>query len=112
MIEPRADRPGRITWRGQGLRCRRLRQRVALHERDPACGGQGQGLGDRRPHHAARRLAISQRIRKRIEETFGWSKTVGASRQDHAARVGRVGAQFTLTLAAYNLARLPKLLAA
>ena len=42
--------------RRQGLRRRRLRQRAAIHERDAARGGESQGLGHRRPHHAACRL--------------------------------------------------------
>ena len=33
----------------------------------------------RSPHHAPRRLQVSQRRRKRIEEIFGWMKTVGCS---------------------------------
>jgi hypothetical protein len=56
--------------------------------------------------------ALSQRVRKRIEEIFGWAKTVGPVAKTMLRGVERVGAQFTFTLAAYNLARLPKLLAA
>jgi hypothetical protein len=46
---------------------------------------------------------ISQRIRKRIEECFGWGKTIGQVRQ-------RVDFQFVLTMAAYNLVRMRSLL--
>lgn len=56
--------------------------------------------------------AISQKRRKKIEEPFGWAKTVGPMAQTMLRGVKRVGAQFTLTMAACNLARLPKLLAA
>jgi transposase len=56
--------------------------------------------------------AVSQRIRKRIEEGFGWMKTVGGLRKTRHRGTGRVGWQFTLTMAAYNLVRIPKLLAA
>jgi Transposase DDE domain/Transposase domain (DUF772) len=56
--------------------------------------------------------AISQKRRKRIEEPFGWAKTVGNLAQTMLRGVDRLGAQFTLTMAACNLARLPKLLAA
>ena len=56
--------------------------------------------------------ALSQRIRKRIEEAFGWGKTVGPIARTMLRGTRRVGAQFTFTLAGYNLARLPKLLAA
>ena len=56
--------------------------------------------------------AISQVVRKRIEEVFGWTKQGAGLRQSKFRSLARVGAQFTLTLAAYNLIRLPKLLAA
>ena len=54
---------------------------------------------------------LSQRIRKRIEEGFGWIKTVGGLRKTRHRGTARVGWQFTLTAAAYNLVRFPKLLA-
>ena len=56
--------------------------------------------------------AVSQRRRKKIEEPFGWAKTVGNLAQTMLRGVNRLSAQFTLTMAANNLARLPKLLAA
>jgi hypothetical protein len=56
--------------------------------------------------------AVSQKCRKKIEEPFGWAKTVGPMAQTMMRGVKRVGAQFTLTMAACNLARLPRLLAA
>jgi len=56
--------------------------------------------------------AVSQKRRKKIEEPFGWAKTVGPMAQTMLRGVKRVGAQFTLTMAACNLARLPRLLAA
>ena len=55
---------------------------------------------------------VSQRCRKRIEEVFGWIKgSAGLARIKLRGRA-RVDAAFTLALAAYNLIRLPKLLAA
>lgn len=54
--------------------------------------------------------AVSQRIRKRIEEAFGWIKTVAG--QEKTKLRDRVGWAFTFAAAAYNLVRLPKLLAA
>lgn len=54
----------------------------------------------------------SQRCRKKIEEPFGWAKTVGGMAQTMYLGIERVRARFTLTMAACNLARLPKLLAA
>lgn len=56
--------------------------------------------------------AISQIIRKRIEEIFGWDKTIGGLAQVKLRGLAKVKALFTLGLAAYNLIRLPKLLAA
>jgi transposase len=55
--------------------------------------------------------AISQRIRKRVEEAFGWAKTVAGLRKMRRRGVLKVDWQFTLAMAAYNLVRLPKLLA-
>ena len=56
--------------------------------------------------------AVSLKRRKKIEEPFGWAKTVGPMAQTMLRGIKRVGAQFTLTMAACNLARLPRLLAA
>jgi transposase len=56
--------------------------------------------------------ALSQRIRKRIEEAFGWMKTCGGLRKTRHRGTARVGWMFTLAAAACNLVRLPKLLAA
>lgn len=56
--------------------------------------------------------AVSQRIRKRIEEAFGWAKTVGGLAKTKLRGTTRVAFKFTLTMAAYNLIRLPRLLAA
>jgi len=55
---------------------------------------------------------VSLRVRKRIEEVFGWMKTVGGQRKTRYRGTGRVGWMFTLSAAAYNLIRMPKLLAA
>ncbi len=55
--------------------------------------------------------AISQIIRKRIEEIFGWAKTVGGLTQVKLRGLAKVKAVFLFALAAYNLIRLPKLLA-
>ena len=54
---------------------------------------------------------VSQILRKRIEEVFGWIKTVGNLRKTRHRGTARVGWMFTFTAAAYNLVRLPKLLA-
>ena len=54
---------------------------------------------------------LSQRIRKRIEEAFGWAKTAAGLRKVRHRGLPKVDWQFTLAMAAYNLIRLPKLLA-
>jgi len=58
--------------------------------------------------------AISQRTRKRVEEIFGWVKTVVLMRKTRHKGVDRVGwtFTFTFTVAAYNLVRMRNLLAA
>jgi transposase len=55
---------------------------------------------------------ISQHCRKRIEEVFGWIKSSAGLAKIKLRGRDRVDAAFTLALAAYNLIRLPKLLAA
>jgi transposase len=50
--------------------------------------------------------AISQRARKRIEEVFGWMKTVGGLRKLRHRGGDRVNWQFLLAAAAYNLVRM------
>jgi len=55
--------------------------------------------------------AVSQRIRKRIEEVLGWGKEIGGMRRKLLRGLERAGSSFTLRVAAYNLIRLPKLLA-
>jgi len=67
-------------------------------------------IDGRTTHHPG--YALSQRQRKKIEEPFGWAKTMGGMAQTVHRGLDRVRAQFTMTMAACNLARLPKLLAA
>ena len=50
--------------------------------------------------------AISQRIRKRIEEIFGWMKTIGGLRKLRHRGTARVEWHFLFVAAAYNLVRL------
>ena len=49
---------------------------------------------------------VSQRKRKRVEEVFGWVKTVGMLRKTRHRGVKRVGWMFTFGLVAYNLVRM------
>jgi len=53
---------------------------------------------------------LSQRVRKRVEEIFGWLKTVGGMRKTRFRGSARVGWMFTWALAAYNLVRMRNLL--
>jgi transposase len=59
-----------------------------------------------------RGYAVSQQKRKRVEEIFGWVKTVGGLRKTRHRGVARVGWMFTFALAAYNLVRMRNLAAA
>jgi transposase len=53
--------------------------------------------------------AISQRKRKRIEECFGWMKTIGLLRKTRHKGTHRVGWMFVFTAAVYNLVRIRNL---
>jgi transposase len=70
----------------------------------------GSAIDGRTTRHPG--YAVSQKKRKQIEEAFGWGKTIGPIRKTMLRGIARVRAQFTLTMAAYNLAKLPSLLAA
>lgn len=67
----------------------------------------GSAIDGRTTRHAG--YAISQRIRKRVEEIFGWAKTVGAFRKTRYR--GKERTQFAgyMIGAAYNLLRIAKL---
>lgn len=55
--------------------------------------------------------AVSQRIRKRIEEVFGWGKAIGPLRKTKFRGQDRIDFQMLLTLAGYNLIRMRNLMA-
>jgi transposase len=69
----------------------------------------GSNIDARTTRHPGYR--ISQVIRKRIEEANGWIKEVGGMAQTKFRGLRRVGWMFTFKAAAYNLVRLPRLLA-
>lgn len=71
--------------------------------------GRRSAIDGRTTRHAG--YTISVRTRKKIEEIFGWAKTSGGLRKTRHRGHERVGWTFTLTATAYNLVRLPKLLA-
>lgn len=56
--------------------------------------------------------AVSQQKRKRVEEIFGWLKTVAGLRKTRHRGLARVGWMFSFALAAYNLVRMRNLLLA
>ena len=70
------------------------------------CGGSA--IDGRTTRHAGHK--ISQRKRKRIEEVFGWMKTVGMLRKSRHRGLFKVKWVFTFTAAAYNLVRMRNLL--
>jgi transposase len=114
MIEPRADRPRSITLGADKaydaedfvneLRSMNVTPHVAQNT-----SGRSSAIDGRTTRHGG--YAVSQRIRKRIEEAFGWIKTVAGQDKTKFRGRDRVGWAFTFAAAAYNLVRLPKLLA-
>ncbi len=66
----------------------------------------GSALDDRTTRRQAYR--VSQRARKRVEEIFGWIKTVGGGRKLRYRGVARNQLWAALTVAAYNLVRIAK----
>jgi transposase len=115
LIEPHADRPRPITLgtdKGYDaedfvneLRSMRVTPHVAQNT-----SGRRSAIDGRTTRHAGYR--VSQRIRKRIEEAFGWIKTVAGQEKTRFRGVERVGLAFTFAAAAYNLVCLPRLLEA
>lgn len=69
----------------------------------------GSAIDSRTARHAG--YSISQKIRKRVEEIFGWIKTVGTMRKTRHRGTNRVDWMFTFTAAAYNLIRMRNILA-
>ncbi len=63
----------------------------------------GSALDERTTRHEG--YHISQRKRKRIEEAFGWGKTVGLIRQVKVRGQAKVDATFRLVMVAWNLLR-------
>jgi transposase len=115
MIEPRADRPQAITLGADKaydaedfvneLRAMKVTPHVAQNT-----SGRSSAIDSRTTRHAG--YAISQRTRKRIEEAFGWIKTIAGQEKTKFRGRERVGWTFTFAAAAYNLTRLPKLMTA
>ena len=113
MIEPRADRPRPITLGADKAYdaedfVNELRSMNATPHVAQNANGRSSAIDGRTTRHAG--YAVSQRIRKRIEEAFGWIKTVAGQARTKFRGRERVGWAFAFAAAAYNLARLPKLL--
>ena len=114
LIEPFADRPRAITLGADKgfdaqdfvneLRAMKVTPHVAQNT-----SGRRSAIDRRTTRHAG--YAMSQRARKRIEEAFGWIKTVAGQEKTHFRGLERVELAFTFAAAAYNLVRLPRLLA-
>jgi IS5 family transposase len=114
MIDPLADRPRAITIGADKaydaedlineLRSMKVTPNVAQNK-----NGRRSAIDGRTTRHGG--YAVSQRIRERIEEAFGWIKTVAGQEKTKFRGRDHVGWAFTVSAAAYNLVRLPKLLA-
>ena len=70
----------------------------------------GSAIDQRTTRHAG--YTVSQTKRKRVEEIFGWFKTVALMRKTRFRGLERVGWMFTWAAAAYNLVRMRNLLGA
>lgn len=121
MIE-RTCKPGRrVTLAGDklfdasnfvaALRARKITPHIAVNGAVSKLGKVRKTLIDRRTtRHEG--YAISLRARKRIEEAFGWAKTIGGMAKLKVRGLARAEAAFTFRMIAYNLIRMPKLLEA
>jgi transposase len=88
----------------ESLRRENVTPHVARNEKRPG----GSALDHRTTRHAG--YEVSQRVRKRVEEIFGWMKTIGLMRKLRHRGEERVGWMFTFTAAVYNLVRARNLL--
>ena len=91
------------------LRARGITPHVAINGTVSKLGKVRKTLVDKRTtRHQG--YGISQRIRKRIEEGFGWAKTVGGLAKLKVRGLARADAAFTFRMIAYNLIRIPRLI--
>src|SRR5579859_3644545 len=89
----------------EALRKKKVTPHVARNEKRRG----GSAIDGRTARHAG--YEVSQRMRKRVEEIFGWMKTIGLLRKLRHRGEARVEWMFTFTAAAYNLVRARNLLA-
>jgi IS5 family transposase len=85
------------------LRGRKILPHVAANTKRKG----GSAIDGRTTRHGS--YSVSQRIRKRIEEIFGWMKTVGGFRKTRYRGTDRTQLAAWWVGAAYNLARMAKL---
>ena len=87
--------------------CRNLK--VTPHVAQNTKRSGGSAIDGRTVRHEG--YEVSQKKRKRIEECFGWLKTIALMRKVRHRGIEKVGWVFTFAAAAYNLVRMRKLLA-
>jgi transposase len=91
------------------LRARGITPHVAINGTVSKLGKVRKTLVDKRTtRHQG--YTVSQRIRKRIEEGFGWAKTIGGLAKLKVRGLAKADAAFTFRMIAYNLIRIPKLI--
>lgn len=91
------------------LRAMRITPHVAQYNSAGTCNRQS-AIDRRTTRHDG--YAMSQSCRAMIECIFGWGKQHGTMRKTKHRGIARVAADFMLNLIAYNLIRIPKLIAA
>ena len=95
----------------KALQARKVTPHIAIQGHKTKTGKTRKtAIDGRTTRHAG--YAISQRVRKRIEEIFGWGKSSAGMGKTKFRGTTRVQEAFLLGLSAYNLIRLPKLLGA
>jgi IS5 family transposase len=115
LIQPQAERPQRITvgadkgFDTQDFVAEMREINVTPHVAQND-NGRRSAIDGRTTRHPG--YAVSLRIRKRIEEAFGWAKTIAGLRKARHRGLPKIDWQFVLAMAAYNLVRLPRLFAA
>jgi transposase len=85
--------------------CRQRRVTPHVAANDTRIGGSA--IDGRTTRHSG--YAVSQTIRKRIEEHFGWGKTIGRIRQTLYRGIKRVDQHFKLTMTASNIVRMARM---
>jgi transposase len=106
-----ADKAYDVTAFVEELRTRQVTPHIAIDGRVSKHGVvRRTGLDRRTTRHSGYRA--SQICRKRIEEVFGWIKAQAGLAKVKLRGCAKVEAAFTFTVAAYNLVRIPKLIAA